>query len=71
MPDTATIKPASDDLVVRDPITRLPLLAEGEAKPLDTYWCRRLVDGDVVVVVGRLQIEAVTPRPSKAALKPV
>lgn len=46
---TATLKPAAD-LVVRDPITRQPLAAEGEAKPLDTYWSRRLVDGDVVIV---------------------
>ena len=28
----------------------LLLPAEGEGKPIDTYWCRRLVDGDVVIV---------------------
>ena len=51
MPYTsATLKPATATLVVRDPVTRLPLPAEGEAKPLDTYWSRRLVDGDVVIV---------------------
>ena len=50
MTTIATLKPARVDLVVRDPTTRLPLPAEGEAKPLDTYWSRRLVDGDVVIV---------------------
>ena len=43
---TAMLKPV-DHLVVRDPITRQPLAADGELKPLDTYWCRRLADGDV------------------------
>ena len=67
MPYTsATLKPAAASLVVRDPVTRLPLAAEGEAKPLDTYWSRRLVDGDVVIV------EQPPPPPaSKPTLKPV
>jgi hypothetical protein len=43
---TATLKPAPG-LVVRDPTTRQPLAEQGEPKPLDTYWCRRLFDGDV------------------------
>jgi len=47
--NTATLKPASPNLVVRDPITLQPLPAEGASKVLDTYWCRRLLDGDVVV----------------------
>lgn len=42
------LKPAHPDLVVRDPVTLQPLPAEGDLKPLDTYWQRRLIDGDVV-----------------------
>lgn len=62
MPYTsAMLKPATASLVVRDPVTRLPLAAGGEAKPLDTYWSRRLVDGDVVIV---------DQSPIKAASKP-
>lgn len=34
-------------LVVRDPATRQPLPPEGDWKPRDTYWERRLNDGDV------------------------
>lgn len=72
MTTLATFKPASADLVVRDPITRLPLPAEGEVKPLDTYWSRRLVDGDVVMVLpNQATIEAAPARPGKATLKPV
>lgn len=51
MTDTAFLKPAAPHLVVRDPETRQLLAADGEPKPLSTYWCRRLRDGDVVVVV--------------------
>lgn len=56
MPETteiylsATLKPATAELVVRDPLSRARLSMDGERKPLDTYWCRRLADGDVVVV---------------------
>lgn len=35
-------------LIVRDPETKAPLPAEGREVPLDTYWFRRLQDGDVV-----------------------
>lgn len=71
MTTTATLKPARVDLVVRDPVTRLPLQAEGEAKPLDTYWCRRLVDGDVVIAIDQQPVEATSARPGKATLNPV
>jgi hypothetical protein len=60
MPDqTVRLLPARPDVTVRDPITREPLAAAGEAKPLDTYWSRRLVDGDVMVEPG-------TPAPAPA-----
>lgn len=51
-PTTLTIKPApgldGKPLVVRDPVTMLPLAEQGEVKPRDTHWLRRLKDGDVV-----------------------
>jgi hypothetical protein len=34
-------------LTVRDPITRQPLPAEGAEVPRDSYWIRRVTDGDV------------------------
>lgn len=42
------IKPAKDGLIVRDPITTRPLDAEGESKPRNKHWLRRLKDKDVV-----------------------
>lgn len=59
---TATLKPAPH-LQVRDPVTRQPLAADGERKPLDTYWCRRLADGDVLLVPD----EAPAPAAARAA----
>lgn len=47
--ETVRLLPARAGVTVRDPITREPLPAEGAEKPLDTYWSRRLVDGDVMV----------------------
>lgn len=46
---TLRIKPAPGRLV-RDPDTRELLSADGEEKPYTPFWCRRLNDGDVVVV---------------------
>lgn len=61
-PTTLTIKPApgpdGKPLTVRDPVTMLPLAAEGEVKPRDTYWLRRFKGGDVVET---------TLKPAKAA----
>jgi len=48
--NTIKIKPA-DGLTVRDPETRHPLAAKGETKAKNSYWMRRLRDGDVVEVV--------------------
>lgn len=44
------IKPAAG-LIVRDPISAVPLRAEGEHKPLDAYWSRRLAEGSVQEVI--------------------
>lgn len=38
---------SGDAKVVPDPMTGRPLDAGGENKPLDPYWRRRLIDGDV------------------------
>lgn len=46
----ARLKPASPELVVRDPITRQALPADGELVDLSDYWHRRLAEGDVVLV---------------------
>jgi hypothetical protein len=50
--DTVRLLPARPDVTVRDPITFEPLPSDGADKPLDTYWSRRLVDGDVMVAPG-------------------
>ena len=38
-------------LLVRDPATMRPLPPEGAAKPMNTYWRRRLMDGDVSLAI--------------------
>ena len=44
------VKPAPG-LVVRDPLSRRPVPAEGlEVPDTDSFWLRRLRDGDVVRV---------------------
>lgn len=48
MIDTLILKPATEGLIVRDPVTGRPLAAEGEHKPFSKYWAARLRDGDVV-----------------------
>lgn len=65
---TVTLKPAAG-LVVRDPITRQPLDSAGEAKTLDTYWSRRLIDGDVQLVPDAANTTATTQPAAKAASK--
>ncbi len=44
-----TIKPLPG-CIVRHPISKLPLRAEGEEVTLTTFWSRRLRAGDVVKV---------------------
>lgn len=46
--ETRYLKPASPELVVRNPVNRLPLPVEGAEVEMNTYWQRRLNDGDVV-----------------------
>lgn len=45
---TLKLKPASKDVIVRDPRTGRALADRGEEKPDTTYWRRRLRDGDVI-----------------------
>ncbi len=42
------IKPANDQVAVRDPKSGRALAAEGEYKPQNSYWMRRLRDKDVI-----------------------
>ncbi len=48
MSQTIVVKPAAG-LRVLDPDTRQPLPAEGAEVPRNTYWERRLNDGDVTL----------------------
>lgn len=43
------VKPAPG-LKVRDPVTKQHLPESGTEVPEDSYWIRRIADGDVVVV---------------------
>lgn len=54
------IKPAPGCLV-RDPRTKAPLAADGESKPMNGFWLRRLRDGSVV----KAQMPAKQTKPSK------
>lgn len=46
--DKIYLKPTSDQVKVKDPLTRKPLDKDGEFKPNNSYWQRRLRDKDVV-----------------------
>ncbi len=54
------VKPASENLLVRDPERKGHLPAEGAEVPDTEYWRRRLADGDVVAVT-----EAAKTKPEK------
>jgi len=56
MEEKMFIKPAPG-LMVKDPVTGQPLPEEGDFKPRDIYWNRRLLDNDV--------IETKPPKPAK------
>lgn len=44
------VKPAQPGLVMFDPTTRRQLPDEGMLVPRDTYWRRRIANGDAVLV---------------------
>lgn len=51
------LKPAKEGMVVRDPISFLPLKQEGEEKLMSSFWVRRKMHGDVVEVVADKDVE--------------
>jgi hypothetical protein len=59
------VKPARAGLVMFDPTSRRRLPDEGMLVPLDTYWRRRLANGDAVAV----QQESTAPAPRAARTK--
>lgn len=63
------LKPARDDdgspMVVPDEMTHAPLAADGEWKPLTSYWARRIRDQDVT----RADPEVPRKRPVSGPLK--
>jgi len=48
MAERIFVKPKVEGGIVRDPLTLRQLKPEGEWKPFNTYWARRLKMGDVV-----------------------
>lgn len=58
-------------LVVRDPVSKRPLAAEGGEVAQSGYWMRRLRDGDVVMaeIAAPAAPSSVTPSPKAAAEK--
>lgn len=57
MSERLHVRPGFPGAIVRDPHTRRRLPAAGGHVPDNTYWRRRLREGDVILVV---------PEPSKA-----
>lgn len=47
------VKPCCAELIVRDPETRKPLSEDGEIKPRNPYWMRRIQDGSVQMVAAK------------------
>ena len=45
-PTRATLWPAREGQICRDPVTKQPLPATGRNVVLSPYWQRRLIDGD-------------------------
>lgn len=63
--DRIFIKPATPDLKVRKPVNG-HLAAEGEEVNAESYWLRRLADGDVVKA--EPPVDTPTELPAKARL---
>jgi hypothetical protein len=49
------VRPASPDLLLRDPVSKKALPAIGGRVPDSTFWRRRLMRGDVVLTEGENQ----------------
>lgn len=61
MSDMIIIRPATPGAVVRDPVSFRQLRDEGEEKPRNVYWQRRLDAGDVVIVPEAAPTQASNP----------
>jgi hypothetical protein len=44
------VKPAKEELLIRDPDSKFPLLKEGEWKIKNQFWIRRILSGEVLEV---------------------
>jgi hypothetical protein len=53
------VKPAIPGAMVRDPVTKMPLPADGAEVQENSFWIRRLRDGDVVRVDNASSTDAV------------
>lgn len=47
---TFKLRPARPKLIVRDPASGLPLPQAGKTVPRNSYWLRRVKDGDAVEI---------------------
>ncbi|MDR0966659.1 MAG: DUF2635 domain-containing protein [Myxococcales bacterium] len=56
--DSAILRPEPPTLVIIDPETGRPLAKEGERKPLNSFWRRRLAAKAVVEVIEKPKLEA-------------
>lgn len=65
--DKLHLKPASKDVIVRDPTTGKPLADKGEKKPRTSYWIRRLRDGDVIDLDARPEPKTEKPKGGNAS----
>ncbi|MGE0487313.1 MAG: DUF2635 domain-containing protein [Gammaproteobacteria bacterium] len=61
MDEKRTLRPRTPDLIVRKPETGLPLDVNGEEVVMNTFWRRRLKDGDVI------EMKAQKPKPDPKA----
>lgn len=52
------VKPVDPNAVIRDPVTKLPLPAEGGDVPENNFWVRRVLAGEVV------RLDEATPTPT-------
>lgn len=48
---TLYLKPARVGNIIRDPVTYRPLAADGERKPRNLHWLRKLTRGEVIETV--------------------
>lgn len=65
------VKPATPGSVIRDPHTRVQLPDEGARVPDNSFWQRRLRDGDVVLVDERKDKPEPEPQPERDPVAPL